>query len=409
MKRPGLVFTLLLLGLNSFSQGTGPEITSWILNSGNETGYNSISSNIQSIEYSTSYVYIRASCIPGYDIGPWAANPNQPANQDFVFKFTRNPTENTGTKTSTPMGHIGTWTNGVSIFNALDGFSYNDLGIWNQDAIPNEGISFDDCLGHPAGNGEYHHHLNPTCLYDDTDSLNHSPIIGFAFDGFPIYGAYAFGFTNGLGNIKRMNSSYQLRNMSFRTTKPDGTALNNGQFGPSIDANYPLGSFIEDYEYVAGSGDLDEYNGRFSITPEYPQGTYAYFVTIDENLKGVYPYVLGPQYYGNVTAGNTGPGSGHNIPTEAVSIVSGIEEEKRTLAPFSVYPNPSISAINIDFSTIEGAVSALKVFNSMGNLVKSYHLEGNAPSTIHHYLNSGLYHLLLETSSGAYSSSLVVR
>ena len=52
--------------------------------------------------------------------------------------------------------------------------------------------SFDDCLGHPAPNGEYHLHVNPTCLYDDSDDQNHSPIIGYAFDNFPIYGAYGY-------------------------------------------------------------------------------------------------------------------------------------------------------------------------------------------------------------------------
>mgnify|MGYP001167393630 CR=1 FL=1 len=112
-----------------------------------------------------------------------------------------------------------------------------------------------------------------------------------------------------------MRSSYQLRNITQRTTLPDGTALSTGQYGPAIGGQYPLGAFLEDYTYVAGSGDLD----RFCVTPDYPDGTYAYFVTLDEAYEPAFPYVLGPTYYGTVAQGNTGPASGHNnIPGNAV-------------------------------------------------------------------------------------------
>ena len=88
-----------------------------------------------------------------------------------------------------------------------------------------------------------------------------------------------------------------------------------------IDASHPnetrvvlkKDNHIEDYEYESSSGDLDEYNGRYCITPEYPNGTYAYFVTIDTNLDPVYPYTPGPYYYGVAQGGgNLGLGSGHN-------------------------------------------------------------------------------------------------
>ena len=49
--------------------------------------------------------------------------------------------------------------------------------------------------------------------------------------------------------------------------------------GPPI-STFPLGFFVEDYEYL-GDGDLDENNGRYCITPDYPKGTFAYFATIN--------------------------------------------------------------------------------------------------------------------------------
>jgi hypothetical protein len=301
------------------AQSLGPDVTSWLINPGGETGYRGIPSNVQKVQYSSSNVYVSCTCIPGYDVGPWAGNPNTPANQNFVFRLTRTPQPNTGAAVVTPLGHVGVWSNGVSIFNARDARSYNNADVWHQNAIVVEGGSFDTCLGHPAPNGEYHHHLNPRCLYDDGDSARHSPIIGYAFDGYPIYGAYGYRNADGSGGVTRMRSGYRVRAIGERTTLPDGTGLAQAQWGPAVGAQYPLGYYTEDFEYVAGLGDLDEHNGRVCVTPEYPNGTYAYFVTLDESGVPAYPYTLGPTYYGLLPAGNTGPQSGHNTPGEAVT------------------------------------------------------------------------------------------
>lgn len=345
MLKKNVLLILLLATYSAFAQ-LDPSVTSWILNTNSATGYNGLPSNVQQVQYSANNVYVSCSCIPGYDIGPWQGNPNTPSNQNFVFKITRNPVQNTGTLINTALGHIGVWTNGVSIFNQKDASTYLSQGIWHQNAIVVEGSSFDDCLGHPAGNGEYHLHLNPTCLYDDADNTQHSPIIGFAFDGFPIYGAYSFTNTDGTGAIKRMESSYRMRSITTRTTLPDGSTASNA--GPAVSTTYPLGYYIEDFEYVQGLGDLDEHNGRFSITPEYPNGTYAYFVTLDSNLDAAFPYILGSQYYGTVQSGNTGPGSGHNSVTETVSTytTTGIHEQEQN-SGLILFPNPAADKLNI--------------------------------------------------------------
>jgi hypothetical protein len=65
-------------------------------------------------------------------------------------------------------------------------------------------------------------------------------------------------------------------------------------------------------------GDLDQYNGRFVVTPEYPNGTYAYFTTIDAAGAAVYPYIIGPQYYGIVSADNL-PGGTITVPGDVVT------------------------------------------------------------------------------------------
>ncbi len=402
MRRTSILLTTILCMQTTFAQ-LGPEVTSWIINTNDTTGYAGIETNVQQVQYSSAYVYVSATCIPGYDIGPWAGNPNIPANQNFIFKITRTPQENTGTLTETPLGHIGVWSNGVSMFNAQDAFSYNNQGVWNQDAIPNEGASFDACLGHPAPNGEYHHHLNPTCLYNDVDNSAHSPIIGYAFDGFPIYGTFGYDNPNGTGVIRNMKSSYRLRNITVRNTYYDGSSVTAG---PNVSATYPLGTYIEDYEYVAGLGDLDEHNGRFCITPDYPGGIYAYFVTLDSIGTAVFPYTIGPTYYGIVTAGNTGPGSGHNTPSETVTTytpTTGMEEEDNYQGGL-VYPNPTTEWVQIN--TTE-TIDLVNIYTVTGRLVKMLTNYSSGVQINVSELPDGVYILQWTINGGMHTEKLV--
>jgi hypothetical protein len=343
MKKSLQLITLLALLSNANAQ-TNPAITSWLQNttklgsyytSGNSTAAsNNIVANVQSVKYSASYVYVATNGIPTYPTGPFLdGNTNKAGSQNAIYKISLNPTKNTGTQTATGLGNIGILINGVSIFNYSDAVSWNNAqskfcggpiqgctgdGVWNRDAIVYEKAGFDCSKGHPAGTN-YHHHQNPSAfkldktvisticnLYDADalyaiDSTKHSPLIGYALDGFPIYGAYAYKNTDGTGGIVRMKSSYQLRNITTRTSYSNGSTVTAG---PAVSSTYPLGSFQEDYEYVANSGSdyLDASNGRICKTPEYPNGIYCYFMTVDANWNSAYPYIIGPKYYGVANA-----------------------------------------------------------------------------------------------------------
>ena len=127
--------------------------------------------------------------------------------------------------------------------------------------------------------------LNDNLNNAGTEPANkvHSPIIGFAYDGNPIYGPFAH--QNPLdpqSSIVRMTSGYSIKN--------------SRSGGPSVNT-YALGSFIDDYEYIHRNGSLDENNGRFCITPEFPNGVYAYFLTIDSNQTPQFPYIVGANFY----------------------------------------------------------------------------------------------------------------
>jgi len=356
MKKILFSISLIVTALNSFAQG--PAVTSWIINTTAATGYAGILSNVQQVQYSTPNVYVSCTGIPAYNIGPWPGNPNVATNQNYVFKITRTPQQNMGTPTIVGLGHIGLWSNGVSIYNVSDGQSYLGQGIWNRNAYFWEGSGFDNCLGHPQMQGEYHHHVSPKCLYDETDSTVHSPIIGYAFDGFPVYGAYAYTNTNGTGPIKRMTTSYVLSTATTRTN------------GPAVNSTYPAGCYIEDYVYSAGSGDLDFRNGRFCVTPEYPLGTYAYFVSLDPSLTPVFPYTFFGSYYGIVQSGNTGPGSGHNVITESVTTYNptGMDETGNEIK-FSVYPNPAKDFVALFLAPSATNNSTVTLTNTMGQKI----------------------------------------
>jgi hypothetical protein len=206
-------------------------------------------------------------------------------------------------------------------------------GVWRRNAYFGEADTFDPCFGHQPGNGEYHNHVQPVCLraqlgdnvvvvkstrvgttYKEKPSAwTHSPILGWALDGYPIYGPY--GYSNPKdpkSPVRRMVSSFRLRQITARTSLPDwalpnhpgvSRQLNPSQYGPAVDRVSPLGRYVEDFEYSAGLGDLDQYNGRLAVTPEFPEGTYAYFLTIDGDGLPAFPYIFGGEYYGAVKNG----------------------------------------------------------------------------------------------------------
>ena len=123
--------------------------------------------------------------------------------------------------------------------------------------------------------------------------IEHSPIIGWAYDGNPIYGSYGYSNAKDRNSIiKRLVSGYN-KNITNINNRPSG-------FG--------LGFFIEDYVFD-NNGDLDQYNGRYCVTPEFPNGVYAYFATSIEdsfgNLVGEFPYFIGERYRSRFIGENT--------------------------------------------------------------------------------------------------------
>jgi len=197
--------------------------------------------------------------------------PLSPVNDTSGGHDTSNCPASTGRWECAPdRGAVAVSVNGVPIYGVEEGPGGDAIALhfdyFVEDRQP---IFLGHCASHSA-NVNFHYHYDSQCSvwtpgvgetiadYDWTelDDTQHSPIIGWAFDGYPIYGMYG---ADGSGGIKAITSSYEVER-----TQENGDQGYNG---------------IDDWNYVAGAGDLDECNGRWSVTPEYPEGIYHYVST----------------------------------------------------------------------------------------------------------------------------------
>ncbi len=351
----------------AFSQS--PAVTKWLFNRdearGNSTdptvhnAVDDIPADIQEVWYTATNAYIVSDSIPSHPIGPWTGGgPTYPTESNNTWVLPLEVPENpANVHSETPLGAIGVAVNGVHLFNWSDSTSYEDEDIWlyNAPAVrpldaglghPSPGMmgppkdvrhehrwSHGPRHRHPAANrqiklppgeqagGAYHYHTYPPLLAEQLgdDGTLHSPVMAWSFDGIPIYGAYGYSDPGDSGSgLKRLIPSWKLRDIVDRTSLADGTVLSSNLHGPPINPQNPLGTFAQDFEYVESFGDLDEFNGRFCVTPEYPMGTYAYFATIDEQGDPSWPYTVGPTYRSTPINANLGPmGGSVTIPAGA--------------------------------------------------------------------------------------------
>ena len=372
-------------------------------------------------------------------------NPSIATNQNAIFRFPLAPVQNPGTPKATTGGNIGVFINGVALFDYRDGVGWNPntnalcggpgnppcpggpmaSTAWNRDAVLAERGGFDCSKAHPAM-GNYHHHQNPSAfkldlevisnicnLYDADglyaiDSTMHSPLIGFAYDGFPIYGAYGYKNADGTGGITRIKSGYQLRNITTRTHWADGTDVDNG---PDVSSTYPLGYFREDYEYIAHPGEadyLDVHNGRFCVTPEYPEGIYCYFATVASDWNSAYPYVVGPTFYGSVVASKVN--SINEAVTTYTPITTGISNEPKESAEINVFPNPANDLVVVQVNGLNKENLTVELFDVNGKILQRTMLYQG--STIVYFdtqtLYEGVYFVRIAGSAGVTTREIVV-
>ncbi len=236
------------------------------------------------IEEVGGYRHFDSNGIPEHSTGsfPNSGNPNS-IGTVFSSRYVTLEPEHTGSTTS--MAEFGVTLDGVKLERDT-AESYNNAGIWRYEAITaglaagtSAGAAFTwlgtDCNNaHVQPTGAYHYHGLPEGLIDrlgEGDAAAATMILGgYAADGFPFYLRYGHADPEDAASaLVAVNGSWELRS-GTRSSGPGG--------------EYD-GTFREDWEYVADSGDLDECNGRFGVTPEHPGGIYHYYLTDD------YPFI----------------------------------------------------------------------------------------------------------------------
>ncbi|MDA9004098.1 YHYH protein [bacterium] len=199
--------------------------------------------------------------------------------QDVTVSYPLDPVESDVTTGAKTPGYI---LNGVKLDPGTAGTCNDEgddcsavggTGNWRIEALTNDFFGVDDSNAHVQPGGIYHYHGMPEGFIEKQGGNSKSvTLIGWAADGFPIYARYGYSDPmNKKSKIVNLSGSYQLV-----TEVPDNR--------PSVDL-YHMGTFTQDWEYVEGLGDLDECNGRFGVTPEFPNGIFHYYTTDD------YPFI----------------------------------------------------------------------------------------------------------------------
>ena len=234
-----------------------------------------------------------SNAIPNHDFNASGDFATLAAAQELSYEIPASPTA-AASVTHLVMGDDAVFLNGVKL-DLLAAACY-DVGSeplgrekigcgpdqidnpWRYDPMSSlNNFGTDEHNAHTQPDGTYHYHGNPMAMFEtDCSTGIASPVIGFAADGFPIYGTC---FDDN-GTVRKAVPSYQLKDGGGTRAEVSGYTTPVGGRGSVASSNYD-GQFRGDYEYVAGSGDLDECNGMMV------NGQYGYFVT------DAYPWVLG--------------------------------------------------------------------------------------------------------------------
>ncbi len=227
------------------------------------------------------YRHCDSNDIPDHKVGrfPDRGNPNHIRPQDFHFQMTTRPR---------PAPQLIALQNHIDFGVGLDGVPFDPgtalfwenkrHSIWNYALLTGFGnLGLDASHAHVQFDGTYHYHGVPTQLIKHLHGWGKVTLVGYAADGFPIYGPWGYAAANNpRSTVRVLRSSYRMKS-GRRPDPPNGPG---GRY---------TGMYTGDWEFVPGHGDLDAANGRFGVTPEYPGGTY-YYVTSYQ-----FPFI--PRYF----------------------------------------------------------------------------------------------------------------
>ena len=254
-----------------------------------------------SISSDSSNIYIKSNALVNHSTNVVISNVghSEIEPQQITFNFANLSLSAlsiiSANATTMPSKAIAILVNGLPLFNPQEENSWNNGNVWHYNAV--EVAHSDLDYGHTTANGLMHYHtIKPQIIgLSEWSTTEHSPIVGWAFDGLPIYGPYGYAEYNSSGTI--VNNSITPIKSCF--------SLRTGERKSSPKGDH-TGYFVEDYKYdsslegISGytgstkSGAIGKYNLRYGVTPESPSTPIHFYVaTIDDNGKPMFPYAVG--------------------------------------------------------------------------------------------------------------------
>lgn len=280
--------------------GGGSYITKNIMTNISEETYNDDESVKAYSKYSWtsdgSNRILNGNGIPNHPVGtfPNPDNPNTIREQSVNAAFTLCPTitSENGEQVGGPGSIIAYAINSVKFDPATAG-RCNDNGAcslamgqgrWSIEALGHDTFNFGDDMNHAhvQPTGAYHYHGMPELLMNFLSQDTSMTLVGWASDGFPVYARYGYSNANSSSSsLKVIEPSWKLKSSADSGRPTTLTELSGGPGQGNSSPNTPIamGAFTQDFEYIEGSGDLDQCNGRVGVTPEFPEGIYYYMVT----------------------------------------------------------------------------------------------------------------------------------
>ncbi len=305
---------------------------------------------------------------------------------------------------------FGVGTNGVhyapsstEYFEILDSDTGDPTGEynydWNIEAVVAFGMNTQGA--HLNAKGEYHYHAIATDYFTKTSGVNlaidgtdFSPIVAYAADGYPVYYKYAYTTANNSNSgISSFNSGWQLKTSNSSTRPGDGFSAPNGTYD---------GYYIEDYEFVQANTELDECNGRYGVTPDYPEGTYYYVLTDD------WPYI--PRCFAGAHVDESFLIGPSNIcPDSTADDNCSVTLSTQNLKNInSIQISPTITSTYFKINApdqLENTPYGVELYNNLG---KSIFKEMNTKEYDVSGLSSGVYYLRLTIEGASLVKKIIV-
>jgi hypothetical protein len=224
--------------------------------------------------------------LPNHAVGsfPNAGNPNTISAQSISASMTLTPVKGTTNRAIGGPGGANVYslssvkfdpgTAGTCPSNMTSAASCNlamGSDVWRVEALGQSTFNFgvDGNNAHVQPTGEYHYHGMPEGLLSNAGATTANPkmvLVGWASDGFPVYARYCYSVANDASSAIKVCTGSFAKDTVADAGRPATTLV-------------PIGAFLSDWSYVAGSGDLDDCNGRTGVTPEFPGGIYYYMAT----------------------------------------------------------------------------------------------------------------------------------